>query len=396
MNILLLKGLSSYGALHIQIDQAAAAFRSLGHDVTVADFEDSVEGEETVQAALAQRVDFCFALNAICADVAMTRSSFGPLLDTAYVTAIVDHPIYHQERLQAGLPHYVVCTIDPSHLDFLEAWAGPGKYAATAFVPPGGNKPDTLPDMDVERYFAERDIPILFTGTYRGAPRRVWADWEPNLNKDLMETATELVLDTGTYSVEEAVREVLDGWGIELESEKLAGLLSSLTFLHRYIEAYRRHEMLVTLGKAGVPLSVYGNGWEPLCEAYPSFQYGGIGSVEETLGLLRRSRICLSTNNNFIRGGHERVFTAMCNGAAVVSEASTFYESAFVEDQEIVLFRWRELRMLPTMLNAVLKSPERLHAIAQAGHRKALEEHTWVSRARDILELVEKVGPRPR
>jgi hypothetical protein len=91
-------------------------------------------------------------------------------------------------------------------------------------------------------------------------------------------------------------------------------LLLLLRAPQAFAVAYHRDRFLQTLGEVGAPLTAYGSGWEPMAERHPSFDYGRVGSVEETLSLIRRSRILLNTNNGFVAGGHERVFTAMCGG----------------------------------------------------------------------------------
>ena len=135
-------------------------------------------------------------------------------------------------------------------------------------------------------------------------------------------------------------------------------------------------------------MQVYGNGWPALADRYPSFKYGGVGSFEETLHLLRRTRVVLNTNNGFVAGGHERVFTAMCAGAAVFSDASRYYADAFKEGREIVTFAWNRLAEAPAQLQALVDDVPRAAKIARAGHARAMAEHRWSDRATRLVKAI--------
>jgi len=146
--------------------------------------------------------------------------------------------------------------------------------------------------------------------------------------------------------------------------------------------------VLTALGAAGVPMQVCGLGWEPLCARYPSFDYIGVGSFEETLHLLRRARIALNANNGFVAGGHERVFTAMCAGACLFSEASQYYASAFRDGEEMAVFSLNDLDRAASRLAALMDDLPSQTAIARAGHRRATAGHRWSARAAEIVKAV--------
>ena len=144
------------------------------------------------------------------------------------------------------------------------------------------------------------------------------------------------------------------------------------------------------LGGAGVPLHIWGNGWEPLAERHPSFVYGGTGSFAETLHTLRRARVVLNINNGFVAGGHERVFTAMCGGAAVFSDANRYYEEAFKDGREIATFAWPKLAAAPDQLMALADNQARAGEIARAGAKRAMAEHRWSERAQRLVKAVKQ------
>ena len=106
-------------------------------------------------------------------------------------------------------------------------------------------------------------------------------------------------------------------------------------------------------------------------------------SFQETLHLLRQARLVLNTNNGFVAGGHERVFTAMCAGAGVVSDQSRYYAEAFKEGREIATFTWSELDKVPGQIEGLLADEAALAAMP-GPERKKVEK--WASAVRNFLK----------
>jgi len=179
-------------------------------------------------------------------------------------------------------------------------------------------------------------------------------------------------------------------YDVKLTSDLFEQFIPLLQAPQAFAEAYHRDRLIRLLGEAGAPLSLYGVGWGPLAERYGSFRYGGLGSFEETLHLVRRAKIVLNINNGFVAGGHERVFTAMCGGATVLSDANPFYAQAFKPNHEIAMFEWSKLDRTPAQIAALLADEPALAAMARAGARRALAEHGWPERASQLIEAVKQ------
>lgn len=390
MRFVLLKGESQYGSLRLHIDQFGEALRQQGHDAQIIDLT-APGGLGTLNATLAEPPDCYFGIGGVGSDyqTADGRSVYDAL-GVVYATMHVDHPVYHPARVTAKIRRNVAFFLDRSHVQFVAAWpAARDNFATVGFLPPGANEAPGQVDTSDEA-FARRDIPLLFTGTYRGPPVEEWAPWPESPAKDITaEVAARMVAD-GRLPLLDALTLALADRGAQLSSELFEQFLPLVQFSQSFAEAYHRNALLHTLGRAGVPLHVYGNGWAPLAELYPSFAYGGVGSFEETLRLLRRARVVLSTNNGFVSGGHERVFTAMCGGAAVFGEGSRYYAEAFEDGREIVTFDWNQLAAIPARLQALADDAPAAAAIARAGHERAMAEHRWAHRAARVVEAVEQ------
>ncbi len=387
MKVVLAKGSSQYGSLRLHIDQLAAALKDRGHDAEVVDMVGE-HGLTPLLEALSGRPDCFFTFNSMAHEIA--AQPYMREIGCVFAGLQVDHPVHDLARLESPIERRVLFFLDRSHIAFVEAWAGPGAMAHAGLMPPGANELDEPVDVSDEA-FERRDIPLLFTGTYRGPPTAAWADWPDSAGKTLVaETAARMASD-GQLPLLDALRGVLIAHRIAFSQDLLRSIAPVLSVAQLYAEAHHRHAVLTALGEGGVPIQVHGAGWEPLRQRYPSIRHAGVGSFEETLHLLRRARIVLNINNGFVAGGHERVFTAMCAGAAVFSESSRYYADAFKQGEEMASFSLRQLDRTPGQLISLMSDLPAQAAMARAGHARAMAEHRWSARAEELVRVVEAV-----
>ncbi|MCR5879727.1 glycosyltransferase [Phenylobacterium sp. J367] len=386
MRFALYKGQGQYGSLRLHIDQLAQALTGLGHDVRILDLM-APDANEPIRAAIADPPDAFFGISGVGSDIRLGDRSAYDHLGKPYASLYVDHPTYHLQRLSNPIAKHLVFFLDRTHVQFMTAWARRGAFAHLGFLPPGANElPDPV-DLSDEAY-ARRDIGVLFTGTYRGAAPTPWTEWPQGPAPTIMAGVAERMAADARLPLMDALKSALHALGGELTAEYLQSLAPILHAGQAFAEAYHRDRLLQTLGKAGVPIDVRGHGWEPLAERYPSFRYGGVGSFEETLGLLRRTKVVLNINNGFLAGGHERVFTAMCAGAAVFSDSTKYYADAFKEGRELETFAWPKMDEAPAKLAALAADEPRAAGIARAGAKKATAEHRWTDRAAKLVKAI--------
>ncbi len=385
MRVVLVKGRSQYGSLRLHVDQLAAALTGLGHEAPVVDL---AAGESLMPLieALSSPTDCLFAFNGVACEFA--AQDFVRELGCAYASLYVDHPVHHLPRLDHAINRQVVFFLDRSHVQFVANWAAGRSFAHLGFLPPGANALDTPVDVS-DAAFAARDIPLLFTGTYRGAPPRAWETWPESPARTLVGETAERMAADGRLALLDALRATLAARNLRLSPDLVASLAPLLSSAQSCAEAYHRGAVLTALGEAGVPMEVHGKGWGPLSARYPSIRYVGEGSFEETLGLARRARVILNINNGFVAGGHERVFAAMAAGAAVFSESSRYYDGAFKDGREIATFAINRPTEAAAKLKALMADLPAQAALARAGHRRALADHSWADRAAVLVKAVQ-------
>jgi hypothetical protein len=386
----LFKGQSQYGSLRLHVDQLAQALNEIGHEARVVDMA-ADDRQAQLNLVIDDPPDCFFGFSGVGCDLKIGEGSAYDYLACAYASIYVDNPVHHLARLQAPVRKNVALFLDRSHVQFVSASPFARNLAHIGFLPPGANELAEPPDL-ADEAFARRDIPLMFTGTYRGAPKAPWREWPDSPARTVAEGVAERMAADARLPILDALRATLKTLGAELTPQlfnDVAPLLSGPQF---FAEAYHRDAVLQALGRAGLELHIWGNGWEPLVERHPSFVYGGVGSFAETLHTLRRARVVLNINNGFVAGGHERVFTAMCAGAAVFSDANRYYEDAFKDGREIATFAWPKLANAPDQLAALVADPERAARIARGGATRAQAEHRWSDRAHRLVKAVKPVA----
>jgi len=309
--------------------------------------------------------------------------------DAAAVERGLLRPQQVLQRLQPPESDYVAFFLDRTHQAFMQAMDQGRAFAHLGFLPPGANTLDAAVDVSREAYGA-RDVPILFSGTYRGEPARPWLDMPAAVSALLSAVAERMAAD-GSLWVGAALRDALEAGGVTLTPEFFRSVAPALSAVQLFAEAYHRNAFLDVVGPAGVAIQTVGKGWEPVCERYPSFSYLGEGSFEETLKLLRRTRVVINVNNGFVSGGHERVFAAMAAGAAVFSETSLFYDEVFIDGEDLVTFTIPAQPDVAAQLQHLAADLDFGARIAANGHAKTRAHHMWINRATQIVEVVQRV-----
>jgi hypothetical protein len=102
--------------------------------------------------------------------------------------------------------------------------------------------------------------------------------------------------------------------------------------------------------------------------------------------MMRQSKIVL--NMGFVPdGSHERAFSAMLNGAVPACDFNRYLAERFTDGNEILLFRWTQLRELPPMLMRTLGDDARRQE-QSARAAAAASRDTWAARAPLLLDFV--------
>jgi len=390
MKALLLKGTGQYGALRLHIDQAAGAFQELGIETEIVDFANQQNLDFTQY--IGRDFSLIFSIN-IGSDIRVMHRSLGQTLGVPHFIMYVDHPSDQRDRLKATTSDQINAFIDIGHARWFNTMH-PGQAAGVCVMTPGANKNGEAPeDVSIEDFIAKRDIPILFTGTVRHQSEPSWRQRVKTDTTRVLDAAYELCLSNNSLPLDYALRRaVVELFGKGVDDSIIKQILPVATLLHNQIHSVRRYSALCALADADIPLWVLGKGWEQYMDRFKSFTYKGEGTFEETLNLLKRTRIALHTNTNFVEGGHERIFAAQAAGAAVLSDHSSWLDRRYVNNQNIVFYQWQPSLNISERASTLISDPEISFKVAKAGQAQTLANHTWTCRVAEILEVCKQTA----
>ncbi|MCR5791947.1 MAG: glycosyltransferase [Lachnospiraceae bacterium] len=373
--------------------QLAGYLKELGHDVFLFDLYNIkmdiwdlrwfCEGGNVVTLT--------FNFNGICGEEIFLNEDgtfFWDTLDIPVINIVVDHPFYYHKYLNHLPQKYVHISIDRFHEAYMKEYFP--EVALGPLVPLAGTalKPlkDTLP-------IEKRPYDIVFTGNYtsphaydnvieRNGPE--YANFYHGIIDDLI-AHPDTPMEKAFYS--HIKREMP-----ELSTSEVKQCMESLIFIDLYVRFYFRAEAIRTLADNGLPVKIYGKGWDELSCAHPEnihFENKLLTSLECLEGL-EQGKISLNVMPWFKDGAHDRIFNSQLNGAVCLTDESIYLKEIFTDGKEICFYSLDKLDELPKIATGLLSDNDLLLSIQENGYQAALENHTWGDRAVILSNYIER------
>ncbi|MCA8961891.1 MAG: glycosyltransferase, partial [Planctomycetes bacterium] len=186
-----------------------------------------------------------------------------------------------------------------------------------------------------------------------------------------------------------ALRRFLEGRGLVVPAERRASFEQQLYVgFERYLQ---RREVLRWVRDAGFDLRLFGRGWESDPE-FASHARGPVEPGEDLRDLYHSARVHLQINLD--TNLHARVFECLAAGGAILAaETPDDHRSGGLGDHleigsEILTFGDRTSCL--ALIDDLLQRPDHRDAHVDAGRRRVLAEHTYVHRARRIIDDVRR------
>lgn len=368
---------STLDTLDLFSDQLKQVFLELGYEIYELDL--------TKEDSFGQFIKYAQE-NTVTAAVAFNNASFGCTLSSGEnmwevlgipsINILVDHPYwYHDEILMRTPANGVVLCVDRNHMNYIHRFYP--NIAYNGFLPLAG-----FSRCSTHKPISERKIEVLYAGSL--STNHIPTDfsgWDFPA-KQIIEHLITRPEDTIESVIEQELRQA----GVILSDEELRKFISSCSSLDNIASSYYREKVVSCVAKAGIPLELYGNGWDVFDWVnLPNVHYGGRVSPEEILLKMEDSKIVLNSMPWFRDGSHDRVFNAMMCGAVAVSETSKYFEEVLTPDTWVPFdLSYAGLSELPRRMKELLSDEEHMQQIATAGHDLAVSEHTWRVRAMEL------------
>ena len=294
-------------------------------------------------------------------------------------TFLTDTPLCFNDRLREWPEKAIVGLVDRSFEELVEFM----RYQRPQFTFfPHGGPPVDWPSVPT----SERNIDILFVGNLASVePPTNHAEMLYGDNVELIKlflTSLEALVPNQT-PFETCRRSALAKSGVYTRNN--VGLVA--THLELYLSNVSRQKVLSSL--EGLEVTVTGNVMEDAFDPKTGITARGFQPFEACLDLMRQAKVVLNVSPGFPNGGHERIFYALSQGAAVMTTESTFLADdrgahGFVEFFDITARDAREklIQLLADLDQGTLDRD------AMLAHYEG--QHTWRHRLEPVLVQVRR------
>ena len=296
---------------------------------------------------------------------------------------LVDHPLYYHKQLEHRPKNLTLYCIDRQHIEYLHRYY---PDIICHFLPLAGNylmqehaiiKQELIP-------YHERQYDVALIANYVHLPTieehftsqtQEYIDFYHEILNHLRMHPNEALDPCFEQFV---LREVPEASDRELLSA-YAGML----FLDMYNRTYFRERTVQMLVDHGVKVHVFGKDWEKLKVEHPEnlipsgAQLDSAGCVK----VIQNTKIALNTMPWFKDGAHDRIFTAMLNGAVSLTDSSKYLKERFTDGRELCFYELEQLSELPGMVRKMLTESERMEQITRRAYEQAAKADTWYQRA---------------
>lgn len=303
---------------------------------------------------------------------------------------MVDHPCTRYADLVEGEPATTTLGwVDLSHLPAAAALAPAYK---SIFLPHAG--PDPVPEPLPA---AERPIDLFFSGML--APSWDRATWRA-LNPAAPPALVELIFQTAER-LAETLEPVLPLFtsvcaehGIDpRRSFKPEVYCWIVTKLHELAELWRRNAVLEAL--PDIAITIAANHLPASLRDRKNLRYlGHVDDFAEIRRLMGQAKLVLNTTNKFPSGSHERIWYGMAEGAALLTDSSSYLDGEFRHLDSMLFLPQRPIVAGDlAYLADLLHDHSRLDAITDRAAALYRDNHTWTQRVRIIDEAVNATEP---
>ncbi len=410
--ILIKNAVETLGIFSVQM---AERFGELGLETYFVDYDRLAETADGIRrfAEPGQTVLVTFNFIGLSGEEIFSDDAGRSLWDVCGVRVfniLVDHPMYFHSKLVRAHGDMRLFCVDRGHAAYLRRFYP--EYAAE-FLPLAGNRAavrssgaagmgagrtaHTEANVPPESAYAMRPYEVVFTANY--VPLTVFseriraqgAEYEVfyrGILDDLLEQP-----DQSMDAVFE--RHITEELG-SLTEEELRGAMAGCAFLDMYARSFLRGELVRGLVEAGIKIHVFGADWDKLPLGKRSaakrenlIWNGRMITSYECAEAAARAQIALNVLPWFRDGAHDRIFTAMLQKTAVLTDASSFLEEEFEDGAELAFYAPGDTAAAAEQIRGLLGNPKKTAQMAEFGRKKAAERHTWGNRAQVLVSRMD-------
>ena len=382
----------NYDVLDIFTLQLEAAFKDMGYEVF--DFDCS-NLEKTLP-------EFGSFLGKGPVNAAFTFNFFSTFMEVSdkrivweqygipMITYLMDHPFCFDPNLKKLGDNNIVLCPDKNHMNYVNGFYP--NVPICGFLAHGG-----IEKHKDKKPMKDRSIQVLYAGGI-SAPNA--EKIKPNFSKysfdakSIGEEAYSYLCKHPECTTEDALQMMLAQHNIVMDDDELSTFIFEMHYVDLLVVSHFREKTVRTLAEAGVPITLFGFGWENYDWIKElNVDYRGRVSSFDIIDCMADAKIVLSTMTWFKDGTHDRVFNGQLQGAFAITDTSKYMTEEYVgiypddinhAEAEIGFFELDEIDKLPKMITTLLEDEKGLEMMAKRGYEKAKAHHSWEERAKEL------------
>ena len=309
-----------------------------------------------------------------------------------YVTWLVDHPVLLNERLimHRDMDNLWIGCVDQTHVTYLKDVID---YHNVFYLPHFGGISDKI------KKYKERNIEIFFPASYLDIEKFVNenTEWRTGAVKVISDLAINELKKNNEISVVQATKNVLEQMGETVDKQLIAECMEVFgSYVDTYICRYYRACVVKSLLDEGLQITVAGSGWSDFKEKYQYKDSLNIlsdnMSYEEVLDCIGNSKIVLNVFPWFKNGSHERVTSALLNGAICLSDQNEYTKKYLKDESSAILYDRNNPQNIAKKIRYYLEHQDEAEEVAQNGKKVAMENMTVKNSVDKILKVIRENG----
>lgn len=365
----------------------AEAMERRGIATKIIDAREGALGSDTIISIKRFAPDLTCSFNSL---LPLSEGKYlGDHFETPHISFLVD-PAFYSTNLTES-PYSIITCVD--------------RFDENVFSESGFENVFFLPHaIEAELTFdgkQERPYDVVMLGScydYESL-RASWLQQNPEHINQVLDHAIEIVFSDNTLSLADAL--VL-AWNTSGLNPKGVDFLSLFYYLDNYTRGRDRVELIRSIKKAKV--HVFGElstdnavgvlGWQQYLgnqsnvTIHPSVPY------EESLQIMKKSKIILNSMPFFRNGTHERIFAGLACGAFPVTSESLYLREQFKDGKDLLFYHSKRLNDVNEKIEQLLSDEEGRRSGVASGRKLVMKAHTWDKRVDTLLKELPKIFKR--
>ena len=364
--------------------QLAAAMERKGIKTKIVDVKE--EKLETEKAAEIQRFspDFTCSFNSF--SPLPDKKFLWDILQIPHLSILVDPAIYSVQLTDS--PYSIISCVDRSDCAAIKG----RNFHPVFFWPHAIESSIVAPE-------GPRPYDVVFLGScydYQNIQSYWQAKYPPEV-VNALHHASDLLLSDKHLSLAESFAEA---WNTSGLYKYLEWYLRDLVyFVDTYSRGVDRIELIRQIKDAEV--HVFGDlmedqtfcklGWKEYLVDKPNVHIHPAVSYQDSLEILKQSKICLNSSPFFGNGSHERVFAGLACGTLPLTDSNLYWKEVFTEGEEILFYEHQRREQANEFVKDILKNEAKRKAMVTRGREKVMKQHTWDKRVEELQEILPQI-----